>query len=252
MRVFNRIRRVLLEKLKIRSYFLYAFGEILLITLGVLIALYINNWNKAIDARNDEITTLTSLQENFRSNQREITATLRAYGAALRITNLRIKYTGPNVGVPDSPIIDSITGIDYIQLPYISGGSAPALSQDKLTVISSTMLGIELNRLPIQYNRYLMAEENVNVLADRLREIHQQHISLLTEEIYNNPDLIGDYHPHPSDYRGWLRDHMNQNKSVESKWKIEQATMELEQLKMDNGRILKLIDAELKHFKAGK
>lgn len=250
MRVFNGIRRVLLEKLKIGSYLLYALGEILLITVGVLIALYINNWNQEVSARTEEAKTLASLQENFRSNQREITGTLREYGTALRTVNLRLRHTGPGAIDPGRSVLDSISKINYVQLPYIFGGSVPALEQDKLNLLSSAVLVIELNRLPIQYNRYRQSENNVNALADRLRETHQQYVSLLTEELANFPEMAGVYTAHPADYQGWLRDRTNQNLSVETKWKVQQAMLELEQLGVDNARVLKIIGAELKAMSA--
>lgn len=43
---FRRIRRRLIEREKIRKYLLYALGEILLVVIGILIALQVNNWNE--------------------------------------------------------------------------------------------------------------------------------------------------------------------------------------------------------------
>lgn len=54
---FNRIRRQLLEENNIQKYLSYAFGEIILVVVGILIALAINNWNedKKADRQLDEI-----------------------------------------------------------------------------------------------------------------------------------------------------------------------------------------------------
>ncbi len=43
---FRKIRRSLLEEGKIGKYFKYAIGEIILVVIGILIALQINNWNE--------------------------------------------------------------------------------------------------------------------------------------------------------------------------------------------------------------
>jgi hypothetical protein len=40
------VREKLLAENKFRKYLLYALGEILLIVIGILIALQINNWNE--------------------------------------------------------------------------------------------------------------------------------------------------------------------------------------------------------------
>lgn len=46
LRLFSKIRNKLLVNRNISKYLLYAFGEIILVIIGILIALYINNWNQ--------------------------------------------------------------------------------------------------------------------------------------------------------------------------------------------------------------
>jgi hypothetical protein len=46
LRFFRQIRKKLMDQNNIRSYFLYASGEILLVVIGILIALQVNNWNQ--------------------------------------------------------------------------------------------------------------------------------------------------------------------------------------------------------------
>ncbi len=52
IKFFRKIRQKLLEQSKIRSYFVYAIGEIVLVVIGILIALQINNWNE--DRKNNK------------------------------------------------------------------------------------------------------------------------------------------------------------------------------------------------------
>ncbi|MEM6724366.1 MAG: hypothetical protein AAF598_10035 [Bacteroidota bacterium] len=47
LKVFQKLRRQLLGEGKLRAYFIYAFGEILLIVIGILIALQVSNWNES-------------------------------------------------------------------------------------------------------------------------------------------------------------------------------------------------------------
>ena len=44
-RFFRKIRRNLLSENNFKKYLVYAIGEIILVVIGILIALQINNWN---------------------------------------------------------------------------------------------------------------------------------------------------------------------------------------------------------------
>ncbi len=46
IKFFRKIRRTLLSENKFSKYLLYAIGEIILVVIGILIALQINNWNE--------------------------------------------------------------------------------------------------------------------------------------------------------------------------------------------------------------
>lgn len=46
MKIFRKVRFQLIEKGKTSNYLKYAIGEILLVVIGILIALQINNWNE--------------------------------------------------------------------------------------------------------------------------------------------------------------------------------------------------------------
>ena len=45
LKVFQKVRQKLLNEGQLRKYLIYALGEILLVVVGILIALQINNWN---------------------------------------------------------------------------------------------------------------------------------------------------------------------------------------------------------------
>jgi len=46
LKFFRTIRKKLIEQQNVRKYLLYAIGEILLVVIGILIALQVNNWNE--------------------------------------------------------------------------------------------------------------------------------------------------------------------------------------------------------------
>ena len=58
---FRKVRQKLLQQNRVTRYLVYAFGEIILVTIGILIALQINTWNetrKQNNARNQFIDSM--------------------------------------------------------------------------------------------------------------------------------------------------------------------------------------------------
>lgn len=69
---FKRIRRSLMTENKFRKYFYYAIGEIILVVIGILIALQINNWN-TINKNQENIKVFaSSLIEELEDDIHEI------------------------------------------------------------------------------------------------------------------------------------------------------------------------------------
>lgn len=62
IKFFRTIRRRLLDSGSLRKYLIYALGEILLVVMGILIALQINNWNEARKDYSLEINYLERLK----------------------------------------------------------------------------------------------------------------------------------------------------------------------------------------------
>ncbi|NNE03401.1 MAG: hypothetical protein HKN52_09565 [Eudoraea sp.] len=65
IKFFRLIRQQLLTQNKFSKYFLYAIGEIILVVIGILIALSINNWNEERKTTNTEIEYLIRLRSDL-------------------------------------------------------------------------------------------------------------------------------------------------------------------------------------------
>jgi hypothetical protein len=70
--IFRKLRRSFFQPGKLKTYIAYAFGEIVLIVVGILIALQISDWNEARKNRATEIEILSNLRKDFVSNQEDI------------------------------------------------------------------------------------------------------------------------------------------------------------------------------------
>jgi len=69
IKFFRHIRKRLLSENKTGNYFKYAIGEIILVVIGILIALQINNWNEERKLQNEINTYLNQKLENLKEDQ---------------------------------------------------------------------------------------------------------------------------------------------------------------------------------------
>lgn len=71
--LFRKIRKELIQNKKIRTYLTYAIGEIVLVVVGILIAISLNNLKDASDLKKDEIhlyrDLITELKEDLKDIQ---------------------------------------------------------------------------------------------------------------------------------------------------------------------------------------
>ncbi len=72
MKLFNKIRKTLLLDGKTTNYLKYAIGEIILVVIGILIALSINNWNSNRINQHKESVYLKNIQRDLQEQLKAI------------------------------------------------------------------------------------------------------------------------------------------------------------------------------------
>jgi hypothetical protein len=68
LKFFRHVRQQLIQENKMSKYFKYAIGEIVLVVIGILIALQINNWNENRKQRNQEQLILNKLAVDLQND----------------------------------------------------------------------------------------------------------------------------------------------------------------------------------------
>ncbi len=68
IKFFRHIRRSLIQENKMSKYFKYAVGEIVLVMIGILLALQVNNWNENRKLRSSEQAYFENLKEEVLKN----------------------------------------------------------------------------------------------------------------------------------------------------------------------------------------
>jgi hypothetical protein len=108
IKFFRKIRYNLMEENKTGKYFKYAIGEILLVVIGILIALSINNWNETLIKSNEETTVLANIHQEFKENKVQLDTVLKSHKLAY-ISCAKIISLFPIKSKPVPVVLDSLS-----------------------------------------------------------------------------------------------------------------------------------------------
>ena len=97
IKFFRKIRQKLLTENKFSKYLIYAIGEIILVVIGILIALQINNQNIHKQERLIEKTYLIALKEEFEININKLDETIDLNTNLIDNTDKLVKVFQKNV-----------------------------------------------------------------------------------------------------------------------------------------------------------
>lgn len=162
--LFRRFRQRLLTENKFSKYLIYAIGEIILVVIGILIALGINNNNNFNEQRKLEQEYLTSLQSEFKTNLDRINTSIKVNEQ--RVQTLEKVLTLFNKNALDtirphtiSQLLGPIFGSD-IQYTPATGVLNDIISSGKLNLILNKNLRQDLASF----------ESTINVLSTQLND----------------------------------------------------------------------------------
>ena len=147
-KLFNKIRKQLVaEKPSVSrtsNYLKYAIGEIVLVVIGILIALSINNWNENRKERLQETIILNQLRSEFDSN-------LKQLDQKITIRNEMMKASLQFLKLIDNPNLRNKDSIDILiakTMPYATFDPIinDLSSSGELNLIKNTELKQALTR----------------------------------------------------------------------------------------------------------
>ena len=141
IKFFRKIRRNLLSEKKTTKYFKYAIGEIILVVIGILIALQINNWNDNNKKNELEQEALYNLKVDFELNKKELENIIASTESSINKSLEILKHTGKNNS--DNFLLDSLL------LATVSGQIFNAQNGFLNDLINSGNLAIEPSSLII-------------------------------------------------------------------------------------------------------
>lgn len=206
IKFFRNIRKKLASENKFMAYSRYAIGEIVLVVIGILIALQINNWNEERKARIEERGILINLSSNLilakQQSETLILEEKRLKNLIIGILELQPEENKGNNVITDSIFKEAVWDLQS-DLPILNA-YINLKNTNKLSLIKSKQITEKFTSLDFNYNKLN------DLLKDRLA-VHQIRIDNILEKEINFIPLIKSNIPDlntesevPSDYRNIL------------------------------------------------
>ena len=102
MRVLSKIRNLLLGQGKMKKYMFYAIGEIILVVVGILIALQVNNWNEDRKMKTVEVKTLQQLLASLELEKDDLDLNNGSISGSIQSIDVVIKHLENELPYHDS------------------------------------------------------------------------------------------------------------------------------------------------------
>ncbi|MRH99648.1 hypothetical protein GH721_03790 [Kriegella sp. EG-1] len=186
IKFFRKIRQNLLSEGSTGKYFKYAIGEIILVVIGILIALQINNWNENRKNKIAEADYYCRILDDFELNEKLIDENFELTSNRIELTKELIKDLNiiPN---DRSLILNKFTAALRHDVSVPSNITFEDLtSSGQLKLLTD----IKLKNILIEYSTFL--DNTVNLLKENRNEIIKRYtdFELITELGYQDIDYM--------------------------------------------------------------
>ena len=127
---------------KTGKYLKYAIGEIVLVVIGILIALSLNNWKEDLDNRGEEMRILSGLKQEFEANLSEVNRNIKLNTSTKESTIDLIHLIRTENPFANSRYVDSLLYVVYMfgSFDAQTGLIDEVISSGKLSIIKDPEL----------------------------------------------------------------------------------------------------------------
>lgn len=251
IKFFRKIRYNLMEQNKTGKYLKYAIGEIVLVVVGILIALSINNWNQKRIAFYEEQVLLKILKNDFENRLSELEQLnegrkdgIKALEELMSLTNnLPVNYNAKR--------IDSLLVIATVTYRFNNQFSTLDMlfNSGRINTLSNDSLKALLTNWPNLVEEMI---EEQNLIVDNYKEIVKvldKHISL--RDIFQN--FSWRYHKTPQmepskllkDYNGLVNDRSFENLLASKHFLLNINIVDSDLIIEDSKKIIEILDKEI-------
>ncbi|WP_455169911.1 DUF6090 family protein [Aegicerativicinus sediminis] len=192
-----------MQQNKFAKYLLYAIGEIILIIIGILVALYLNNLNEAKQTKALEIKLLNELKSNLQHSILNFQRSINSEKEYLSYNEMILDYLDNNK--PYNPELDNAFGVYFwtITSNPVTGGY-DFLKSKGIDLITNDSLR---NKISFIFETEFSIIKNENeVWSNNLQQniSYPYHVEHFRKYVFNNNNSIE--LAKPFDYDALLRD----------------------------------------------
>lgn len=196
MPFFNKIRKALIGTNGLKSYLLYAVGEILLVMIGILLALEVSNWSEDRKERIIEKELLNGILIGLQSDSADMAYNIGQHKKSLISQKIVLAWLNGTAPFPDSlkrhlAFAHTFTSFTATDGPYeILKTSGPQLIQNQEV---RTMISRLYDNT---YDIYRVREQIYNtMMMEGFTRINGSLFYGSTPYQLDSPDLIGEMEP---------------------------------------------------------
>lgn len=234
IRFFRKIRYKFIEQHKTGKYLKYAVGEIMLVVIGILLALQINNWNEARESNKKEVANLQSLKSEMKTSLEELKLDLSRILTYYEATVKVHQYIQTKPVLVDSMYLDFYKVVQFSYF-FPKTSTYETFKSGNLELIKSDSLRMIITDVyESGYQRILTKVNSRRNAARILFPYYQQHFrtKLLSDK---NPMTSNSYLGIPNDYEFLINDPEYETRIAEA---LQGRNMEIR----DFGRAVELVE----------
>lgn len=146
IKFFRHIRKQLIAGGQTRKYLKYALGEVILVMIGILLALQVNNWNEKRKLRQTQSIYLKGLKQNLLDSRKELDRVIEESMVTVSALNNLVNEVRKSDTQMSHQDIDSLLmyGMSYTKFQSRQGVIDELISSGQVSIIDNDYLRSEI------------------------------------------------------------------------------------------------------------
>ena len=205
IKFFRKIRQKLLSENKFSKYLIYSIGEIVLVVIGILIALGINNWNNEQKDKQAELKYLNQIRKSLKENDLILKERIETDKRLLKFGDQLYNHIKTQKQVNDS-IKQIFVVLLNDQMVSFNIAAFENLKNDGLSFISNDDLKFEIINIydkELKYIQNIFANQFENYLSGVINPFFSDNFEFVSNKKYMSAE--------PNNYQDLLSNNKTTN-----------------------------------------